>query len=117
MGASRESYSISFHWKYPSYLINRKRNVFDRIESIYYLIKRSLTNKYGRRLFIEDNFTRPYNKFFRCKIRKIHRYIYDDDFHSTDEPYYFCLYCGKRIKESVYHLDIRNKKIQKIRKR
>ena len=47
-----------------------------------------------------------------------HRYIFDDDYiHSSDESYYFCLYCGKRIKESEYYLDIRNKKIQKIRKR
>lgn len=119
MASSRESFSIINYWKYPRRLLyNRKRNIFDKIFSIFYLIKRFITEKYARKLFIEDNFNRPYNKYFNCKLKKTHRYIFDDDYiHSSDESYYFCLYCGKRIKESEYYLYIRNKKIQKIRKR
>jgi len=117
MAASRETYSIKFHWKYAHrFFHNRKPNILDRIHSVCFLLKRVILEKRTRKLFIEDNFNRPYNRLVGCKIKKKHRYIFDDDFYDN-ENHYFCLYCRKTITENDYRLDIRNKKIQKIRKR
>jgi hypothetical protein len=103
MGAGRESYKISTHWKY-----GKHKKGFKRIFNVINLFKRSL-GKWERGMFIKDNITQPLDKHIGCKIFG-HNYRKD-----YDPVEYICLKCWKRVSEQDYDLSIRKQKIQKIK--
>ena len=105
MGASRESYKISNHWKSSS------KSWVGKVYAVYRLFKNVIKYKQARKLFVKDNFTQPFDKLIGCKLFG-HNYIHDYEDHE-----YFCIKCWKRISEQQYESIERRKKLLRIMKK
>ena len=115
--ASRESYKISNYWKYPRNKQNRRyRSTADvdilyRIHSVFFLFKRSLVDKWVRKMFYIDNIQVPFNRLIGCRITK-HNWYYMDD-----EERAFCTKCHKSTKYIPREQWGRIEKLKQIKKR
>ena len=105
MGASRESYKISFYWKWGG------KTYREKIKTICKLLKGAIKYKDNRQMLIKDNITQPFDKLIGCKL-------FGHDFHYDSEDYeYLCHKCWKRVPEDKYNGMIRRRKIEKIKKK
>lgn len=105
MGASRQSYRISIHWKWGGKTYEQK------IVSIFKLFKSTILNKWERKMFVKDNFTQPFDKLIGCKIFG-HDFMYD-----SEDQNYFCRKCWKRISEQQHESIERRRKLIRIKSR
>lgn len=125
--AGRESYAISNYWKYPRYAKHRRNRTYPsfhsyskreqtilRIQSVIYFIIHQFIrgDKWGRKMFILDNITIPYNKIIGCKLRGSHDWFYVDE-----DSYAFCKKCHKSTKTITQDQWNRMKKLKQIKKR
>lgn len=104
MGASRRSYKLSIMWKYGGGTNTEK------IKYLFEVLTWLFKDKYIRKYFILDNFTIPYNKWFKCKYG-YHHFVYD-----SEDNLHRCKNCGKSFNNNDYKLFERIRKIQKLRK-
>lgn len=103
MGACRESYKVSYCWKWGG------KTYMEKIISVYRLFKNLILHKRNRDMFVKDNFIQPFYKLIGCKIFG-HNYRKD-----YDPVEYICLKCWKRISEQQHDSITRRKKLQKIK--
>ena len=99
MGTSRESYKLS----------HRLKNSENKLETIWYLIKVLLFNKYHRKLIFIDNIRQPYYKNIHCKV-----FGHKDFHYDSEDKIYYCKKCWKYMNSEQCNKYIRKSKIKKV---